>query len=993
MKRNTRRTYFQKPSERSSSDQQKSYISPSRKNNDSLPSSQDNAANDEVEESLIETLHGPPATLTSRDGSEILDKNETSDIPEEISEHAADTDTHSTTTIPEETGIPEGEQDFLSQASDIPEEIYEKSNTEPKTSHSIREGSPSVVEDFQDSHEETFKVSENEVEDSYIKQRHSLNVSEGSPSIEEDLKDSCGKTSGVSYEEFVHSYTEPRSSTSISDGSPFDHDKQKEKDAYEEHYKPKSDTSIAEPTAEEDLGLESKVSSVSQISENLPAVTEDERHISEISNENIEKTTVRAGFPSLKIAENSKLLSKDTPEGPQELHVLSLDVSSDTHNFEKSMPIVLETSNKLARRGSTSEKLPLADENTRNGEETEEGKSLSQASSIAEEISSGYDNEDISERHSTKEEYEKLIFGDIDEAENLGDGLKQVVELDYSDTFTHTSVGNIIDTSSKTQVVEPIPTLEEYREGKIGSPRSQSSMSEKVIAAEKMGREEEIKSTSHRYEGEQHYSADFEFDDETISDVIPEIPELDEEGDIKNEDEKNDSFEIFKSDHEVVQVKETGDESRAREEGLVDDITNEIYREIMDDSLNCVTCAKNAKSRQIAEQRELSEAREVIGKGDNLTDGTRSARATVDTDGITKELLTDAIMQIMEIKKRKRERLGTTTPNTAETKAPSKRNEIDASQRAIPTGTTSPGKSPGGVIATVTSPVSAGSGFDAVDELTVVNNALIIAKSNRALNDDALRLMDDQDIEGLLGAPMDDEDGDFPVNENKFSDIPSDDTEPSIHESSPMFAVPHNLQEMTSIVNPTVDILLARKQERMPLEKCEPTVQMLDGSTENEFESRSTRSYRNLIFHLTKEVFIDIASQNEIASRPPWAKAKWKGGQKLSRNFRRWKSDDEVRALVLERVTNLIGLGAPRTTMQTLLRKTPVRGNKKDNVDAILIEELREEEPQWTDYDEDETAVKFQVADSILSMLLDDTVRVFNAIQAGKDVPDNVLVV
>ena len=58
-----------------------------------------------------------------------------------------------------------------------------------------------------------------------------------------------------------------------------------------------------------------------------------------------------------------------------------------------------------------------------------------------------------------------------------------------------------------------------------------------------------------------------------------------------------------------------------------------------------------------------------------------------------------------------------------------------------------------------------------------------------------------------------------------------------------------------------------------------------------------------------------------------------------------------------------------------------------------MIEELRQEEPQWTDYDEDEAAVKFQVADSILNMLLDDTVRVFNAIQAKKKVPDDVVVI
>ena len=248
----------------------------------------------------------------------------------------------------------------------------------------------------------------------------------------------------------------------------------------------------------------------------------------------------------------------------------------------------------------------------------------------------------------------------------------------------------------------------------------------------------------------------------------------------------------------------------------------------------------------------------------------------------------------------------------------------------------------------------------------------------------------DDDIEGLLGTALDDEDDEeFPVKQSTHT---SDDLEVTAHEYAPMFAVPHNVQEMTSIVNSALDILLAQKRDRKPLSDCEAPAHFC-GDESEESESRSIRSYTRLLFDLTKEVLIDAVCSGDHTARPPWAKAKWKGGQKLSRDFRRWESDEDIRADVLRRVTDLIGLGAPRTTMQTLQRKTPVRGNKKDNVDAILIEELRDEEPQWTDYDDDEISVKFQVADSILAMLLDDTVRVFNAIEAKRNVPDNVLVV
>ena len=95
------------------------------------------------------------------------------------------------------------------------------------------------------------------------------------------------------------------------------------------------------------------------------------------------------------------------------------------------------------------------------------------------------------------------------------------------------------------------------------------------------------------------------------------------------------------------------------------------------------------------------------------------------------------------------------------------------------------------------------------------------------------------------------------------------------------------------MVNSAFDVLLEHKQSGIPLEDCVVQAQLV-GETENELECSSIQSYRRLVFDLTKEVFIDTISQHEPASQPPWTKAKWKGGQKLSRNFKRWKSDEEI---------------------------------------------------------------------------------------------------
>ncbi len=44
-------------------------------------------------------------------------------------------------------------------------------------------------------------------------------------------------------------------------------------------------------------------------------------------------------------------------------------------------------------------------------------------------------------------------------------------------------------------------------------------------------------------------------------------------------------------------------------------------------------------------------------------------------------------------------------------------------------------------------------------------------------------------------------------------------------------------------------------------------------------------------------------------------------------------------------------------------------------MDEILIQELREDEPQWVVYDEDELAVKMQLAETLFENLLLDTAQ------------------
>lgn len=356
-------------------------------------------------------------------------------------------------------------------------------------------------------------------------------------------------------------------------------------------------------------------------------------------------------------------------------------------------------------------------------------------------------------------------------------------------------------------------------------------------------------------------------------------------------------------------------------------------------------------------------------------------KSSVDTTSITNGLLHDAIMQMLKIKYRKKNKMMQHADNDNQIESTREQRPIDKSlsdkEITVPTDLISKENK-----TRIEQPD---------DEMKIIDNALMIAKNNQVLDNDALQSIN-EDIAGLLGEDLDDED-ELPVMVTNFSSENFSDNEPSTPDFLPMLAVPHTIQEVSPIVHSTVDILLDERRLGRPLNECIPPAHFLGESQDT--ENVILESYRDLVFDLTKEVLIDIVSQSEPTNEPPWSKTRWKGGKNLSRNFKRWKSDEEIRTIVLERVTNIIGLGAPRATMATIPRKTPVRGNKKDNVDAILIEELRQEEPLWTDYDEDETNVKFQVADAIFNMLLEDTSRVFSGIDVRKNVYNNneVLVV
>lgn len=238
----------------------------------------------------------------------------------------------------------------------------------------------------------------------------------------------------------------------------------------------------------------------------------------------------------------------------------------------------------------------------------------------------------------------------------------------------------------------------------------------------------------------------------------------------------------------------------------------------------------------------------------------------------------------------------------------------------------------------------------------------------------------------------DDERLEFPVNTNTVIEFPAqdeDEEEESFRRSraaSLLFSVPHRPSEVSALVASSLSVFFKRKRQGLPIDNVTPPPDIIgEDEADDDLEANSKRVYRRLVFDLTGSLLKELLSEEAPSNRPSWMKAKPRRKRRLHRGLQPLVHEQDFLPVVEQQVLNLIGLGDARPSLERVRRKTPLKAGKKDFVDAILIQELREDEPLWIDYDDDELAVKFQVADAIFESLLSETVMVVNAVQLRRE--------
>ena len=187
------------------------------------------------------------------------------------------------------------------------------------------------------------------------------------------------------------------------------------------------------------------------------------------------------------------------------------------------------------------------------------------------------------------------------------------------------------------------------------------------------------------------------------------------------------------------------------------------------------------------------------------------------------------------------------------------------------------------------------------------------------------------------------------------------------------------------MVKSCVDLFWERRRYGEPWEDFSAPLELFASSeTNDDMEGKSRHAFKSFVFDLTGDILRDTYREEEVDSDDDlvWQKTR----RLVKRRFYRGSSPpltvDAVRPIVEENVLRLLGHTEEQPS-NSRFNKWSSR-KKRDHVDKVLLKELREEEPEWVNYAEDELTVKYQIADSIFESLLNETAQMLTDIMAVK---------
>lgn len=186
-------------------------------------------------------------------------------------------------------------------------------------------------------------------------------------------------------------------------------------------------------------------------------------------------------------------------------------------------------------------------------------------------------------------------------------------------------------------------------------------------------------------------------------------------------------------------------------------------------------------------------------------------------------------------------------------------------------------------------------------------------------------------------------------------------------------AVPSKKEQVLPLVLRAVETLYHARLAGRDLETVQPSWEPPGEEPDNE----ACTTYKRFLFDLTRQLVQEAYSCCDKETLP------WLEPPAMSRRnaLLRPKSLQDLQSRVEEKVTSLFGFSARQRREKLIIRWSRKR---RDHVDELLVREAQEEEQAWTNYEVDEAAVKSQISDAIMNMLLSDTADTINKATENK---------
>ncbi|CAF2731180.1 unnamed protein product, partial [Rotaria sp. Silwood2] len=188
--------------------------------------------------------------------------------------------------------------------------------------------------------------------------------------------------------------------------------------------------------------------------------------------------------------------------------------------------------------------------------------------------------------------------------------------------------------------------------------------------------------------------------------------------------------------------------------------------------------------------------------------------------------------------------------------------------------------------------------------------------------------------------------------------------------------VPHTREQVIELCHEALRILFDQNTDfsNRSAIKCQIpnsyfTYDQQDSDDENIRHSR--HAYCQMIFDLCIELLHEMYTENvQLSTYPEWQKTKlvskrfYRGNKPENRHF--------IEQFIQTKILEILNLNTRQITYSKWRISNGTR-NGKEKFETVLDEEIRRTESQWINYDDDCIQLKFDIADSILDRLIQET--------------------